>query len=203
MKKITKGLQESLVKLAQPILDRFVGDLANIVAQNEELLLQGGFNTNVLAERVVFNLSCRAGRDLANAAISEGCISFLGYDEDFIFVITSGNHADGGMIDSLSDEAVRGFFESHNIAPISYIQGASLADSYYSSQDVFNYWIEVWNAIDSQVAGLLVWDRDHQIMKPTIPSRLEAAPKLFPLVVAFAPLLLIPITKGLKKLNTL
>jgi len=163
----------------------------NIIAcQNNEIYLQGGINTNVLSGRVVYDLSCRAGRDLADHAISEGCISFLGYNEDFIFIVTRGNHPDGGMSNPLADEAARGFFESHNYAPISYLKGSTISTSYSSSQNRFNYWIEVWNAIDSQVAGLLVWDRDHQVLKPT-PTPTPAPGGLLPVLLMFAPLLLI------------
>ena len=161
----------------------------NIIAgQHDEIYLQGGVNTNVLAGRVVYDLSCRAGRDLADHAISEGCISFLGYNEDFIFIVTGGDHPDGGMSNPLADEASRGFFESHNSAPISYLKGSTISASYSSSQNRFNYWIEVWNAIDSQVAGFLVWDRDHQVMKPSVGP---APGGLLPVLLMFVPLLLI------------
>lgn len=177
------------------------GNYNIIVAQYGELLLQGCTNDEVLAERVIYDLSCRSGRDLASSSISKGAISFLGYDEDFIFAITEGNHSDGGMDNPLEDETSRGFFESHNIAPITYIQGANLPDSYWNSQDKFNYWIEVWNEIDSQVAGFLMWDRDHQVMKPYIEKKF-AVKKSSPLLLAFAPLFMIPITKHLKKIKS-
>jgi len=172
------------------------GNYNLIVCQNEELLLAGCTNDQFLAERVIYDLSCRAGRDLASSAISKGAISFLSYNEDFIFVVTEGAHPDGGMNNPLSDEATRGFFESHNIAPISYINKRDLPASYYDSQNTFNYWINVWNAIDSQVAGFLMWDRDHQVMKPIVtrPARL----KLFPLALMFVPLLMIPALKKFK-----
>jgi len=176
------------------------GNYNIITCQNGELLLQGGVNTNVLSGRVVYDLSCRAGKDLADAAINEGCISFLGYDEDFIFVVTRGSHLDGGISNPMEDQAARGFFESHNYAPISYLRGATISASYYTSQNRFNYWIEVWNAIDSQVAGLLVWDRDHQVMKP---KPIALATGIAPLIMAFVPLFLIPLTKHLKKTKPL
>ena len=178
------------------------GNYNLIACQNGEYLLQGGVNTNMLAGRVVYDLSCRAGRDLGDIAVSEGCVSFLGYDEDFIFVIVGGSHPDGGMSNPLADEVSRGFFEAHNIAPISFIQGRTTADSYYDSQDVFDYWINVWNEIDSQVAGFLVWDKDHQVIKPSVGP---APGGLLPVMLMFAPLLLIPILKSkhLKKLKPL
>ncbi len=171
------------------------GNYNIIAAQNDEIYLQGGVTTNVLAGRVVYNLSCRAGRDLADYAISEGCISFFGYDEDFIFIVTEGSHPDGGMNDPLADEASKGFFESHNDAPISYINKRDLSASYYDSQNTFTYWIKVWDAIDSQVAGFLLWDRDHQVIKPTVGP---VSRGLLPALLMFAPLLIIPALKKFK-----
>ncbi len=167
------------------------GNYNVIVCQNNELLLQGGYNTNVLAGRVVYDLSCRAGRDLGRTAFAEGAISFLGYTEDFWIAYTTGGHSDGGMINPLSDEVARGFLEPHNIAPISYIQGSNPSASYFASQSSFNYWIGVWERIDSQVAALLVWNRDYQILYP----RAGPVGGILPVLLMFAPLLLIPILK--------
>ena len=164
-----------------------------IVCQYDELLLQGGLNTNILAERVVYNLSCLSGSDLADHAVSEGCVSFLGYSESFTLYID--DRVASGQ--ELTDEVARGFFESHNAAPISYINGVSLTDSYWTSQDTFDYWIEVWENIDASIVAELMWDRDHQVMKPFIGER-SITSKISPLVIAFAPLLMIPLLKKFK-----
>jgi len=166
------------------------GDYNIIACQNDELLLQGCVNDDALAGRIVFDLSCRAGRDLGASSIGKGAINFLGYTEDFIFAVTEGMHPDGGMLDPLQDEAARGFFESHNAAPITFIQGGSIDDAYFTSQDTFNYWIDYWEARDSQVAGFLVWDRDHQILHPA-----PVGPGIFPALLMFAPLLIIPLIR--------
>ncbi len=189
----------SVLETQDPILVNIFGHgNYNIIAgQDDEIYLIGCQTDGVLAGRIIYNLSCRSGRDLADSAISKGAIAFLGYNEDFIFIITEGNHPDGGMNDPLADEASRGFFESHNSAPISYLKGATIPNSYWESQNTFNYWIEVWEEIDSQVASLLVWDRDHQVMKPDIGPRPTPA-KLGPLLLMFTPLLIIPILKRFK-----
>ena len=190
----------SAIATQDPILVNIFGHgNYNIIAgQNHEVYLQGGVNDNVLAERVVYDLSCRSGRDLGSSAVNQGAVSFLGYNEDFLFVVTYGDHPDGWMENPLADEVARGFFESHNVAPISYIQGSSIEDSYWVSQDNFNYWIQVWEAIDSQVASLLVWDRDHQVMKPFVSPRAGGGGGIAPLVLALIPLMLIPVMKKLK-----
>lgn len=181
-----------------PILVNIMGHgNYNVIAcQNNEILLQGGYNTNALVGRVVYDLSCRAGRDLGKTAVSEGAISFLGYTEDFWIAYTSGSHPDGGMNDPLADEVSRGFFESHNVAPISYIKGVTIPVSYSTSQKKFDYWISVWEGIDSQVAALLVWNRDYQILHA---GELPPRPGILPFLLMFAPLLLIPVLRKEKR----
>jgi len=95
------------------------------------------------------------------------------------------------MLDPLQDEVARGFFEPHNAAPISYIQGSTTLTSYSASQSHFNYWIRVWEGIDSQIAALLVWNRDYQILYPSA----GPAGGILPVLLMFDPLLLIPILK--------
>ena len=184
---------EQAIATNDPILVNIMGhgsyDL--IACQNNETLLQSGVNDDILAGRVVYNLSCQSGRGLGASAFSKGAIAFLGYSEDFWICYTGGEHPDGGMSNPLADELARGFFESHNIAPISYIQGSTIPASYSASQSKSNYWINVWEQIDSQVAALLVWNRDYQILhyaeEPGAPIG-----GILPALLMFAPLLLIP-----------
>ena len=195
----TRNNFENAIAQQDPILVNILGHgSANLIAcQNGETLLQGGYNTNILSGRVVYNLSCQAGRELGQIAFNEGAISFLGYTEDFWVCYSNGNHSDGGMINPLADEISRGFFESHNTAPISYIRGSTIPASYSASQSKFDYWIRVWEEIDSQVAALLVWNKDYQILHfegevPSVPTGIA------PALLMFAPLLLIPML-GKKK----
>lgn len=178
-----------------PILINILGHgNYNVIAcQDGELLLQGGINSNLLTGRVIYALSCRAGRDLGRTSFNEGALSFLCYNEDFIFVISEGDHFDGGMTNCLEDETARGFFESHNSAPISFIQGLTTLESYYASQEMFSEWIQVWEEIDSQVAGFLVWDRDHQVLHGEDMPRPVVTLGLGFLLLAFLPFIIPPI----------
>ena len=167
----------------------------NITGQHDEVYLTGGVNTNALAGRVVYNLSCQAGRDLGVTAVNEGAISFLGYAENFNFYVTYGDHPDEGMENPLEDETARGFFESHNASIISYINGSTTEESYYASQAAFDYWIEVWENIDSDITANLVWDKYHQVLIPEVGPLGPAPGGIAPLLLMAAPLLLIPLLK--------
>lgn len=188
----TRSNFENAISTRDPILVNIMGhgNYNLIACQNGAVLLQGGINTNILAGRVVYDLSCESGRDLGATAVNEGAISFLGYTEDFFIVLTEGSASDGGMINPLDDEVAKAFFKSHNSAPISFLQGSTISASYSSSQNTFNYWINIWEQIDSQVAAALMWNRDCQILHGG-----EVSPpvggKISPLLM-FLPLLLIP-----------
>ena len=94
------------------------------------------------------------------------CISFLGYDEVFWIVYLGGKE---GLDNPLVDRLARSYFESHNAAPIAYINGHSILDSYQISQNTFNNWIQEWEQKDSQVAAYIMHDRDHQVLIPEVP----------------------------------
>ena len=210
----TKNNFFSTLETQDPLVVNIIGhgNYNLIACQDHEVLLEGGVNTDVLSGRIVFDLSCQAGRDLGSAAVDEGCLSFLGYDEDFWVGFTRGNHTDGGMLDPSNDERSRGFFESHNSAPITYLQGGEIINSYWVSQSTFNYWIGVWEEIDSQLTALLLWNKEHQVMKPTkgeqpdpMPPHWDGTlingglitPGVNPLLF-FVPLLIIPLIKKFK-----
>lgn len=184
----------STIQSQDPLLVNIFGHgwYNGIVCQNGELLLEGGTNDDALAGRVVFDLSCQAGRDLGPSAVNKGAVSFLGYNEDFTFVITD---TPENRANPLLDESARGFFESHNAAPISYIRGNALGNSYYASQDTFDYWIKVWEAIDSEVASILLYDKDHQVMIPLIPPKIETKSNL-PIIACFIPLAILTLKNG-------
>ena len=190
----TRANFEQTISTNDPIFVNIMGhgNYNLIAGQNGETLLQGGVNTNILAGRVVYNLSCQSGRDIGRTAFNEGAISFLGYTEDFWMCYAYGEHPDGGMMNPLEDESSRGFFESHNIAPISYLQGSTIPSSYSASQNTSNYWINIWEQIDSQVAALLVWNRDYQILHFAGEPGAPIVAGIVPALLMFAPLLLVP-----------
>ena len=191
----TKTNFEQAISSQDPLLVNLFGhgNYNLIAGQNSEVYLQGGVNSNILSGRVVYDLSCMAGRDLGRKAFEEGAIAFLGYDESFTLYID--DRVSIGQ--ELNDEVARCFFESHNAAPISYINGSTINNSYYASQKEFNDWIKVWEDIDPFVVAELMWDRDHQILY-SIEGSIIPTGGLFPTLLMFAPLLLIPVMKKRK-----
>ena len=161
---------ENILRTQDPLLINISGH-----GQDNYMTGQGGqpllspANANLMDGRVVYDLSCLSGRGLGPAVVNAGAISFLGYDENFWLV----QMIEGGIANPLNDEFAKGFFESHNAAPIAFIRGRSILRSYQISQDSFNTWIQAWENVDSAdailIAGYLLWDRDHQVLIPPNP----------------------------------
>ena len=167
----TKVNFENVLRTQDPLLVNISGHGAPdyMTGQDGEFLL-GTSNANVVAGRVVYDLSCNSGAVLGPATINTGAISFLGYDVPFWLVHTGGEE---GLANPLGDQFAKGFFESHNVAPIAFIRGRSILHSYQISQDTFTTWIQAWENIDSadavMIVGYLIWDRDHQVLHPPNP----------------------------------
>jgi len=180
------------------------GNYNLIVCQDGKLLLEGGVNDEVLAHRVIYDLSCRSGRDLGDSIISNRAISFLGYNEDFVFDVYASLYYDPNS-NPLDDDRAQPFFDSHNSAPISFIRGSSISQSYINSQDRFNHWINIWSNSEDPIAPAilqdLVWDRDCQVLKPEDiiePPPIVPSFKIGPLLLILTPLLIIPALKNFK-----
>jgi len=184
-----------------------------IVCQDGDLLLQGGLNTNILSRRVVYDLSCLAGAQLGPTAISEGCICFMGYTEEFIFYSSD--------LPPLADNVLRYFMDPVLTCVMSFLAGNSTSVSYTYAQERFDYWIEVLaNSTDRDAPAhisTLLWDKDHHVLYgdgsatitgeiapvvpiPPQPPTLATPP--FPLKYVLVPLALmigIPLLKKAKK----
>lgn len=161
---------ENVLRTQDPLLVNISGHGApdHITGQGGQYLL-GLENANIMDGRVVYDLSCNSGAVLGPATINAGAISFLGYDVPFWLV----HLGEEGLANPLADQFAKGFFESHNVAPIAFIRGRTILRSYQISQDTFTTWIQAWENIDSadavMVVSYLIWDRDHQVLHPPNP----------------------------------
>jgi len=161
---------ENMIKEQDPLLVNISGHGAPdyMTGQNGEYLL-GLANAKLMNGRVVYDLSCNSGAVLGPSTINYGAVSFLGYDVPF-WLVSVGEE---GLANPLEDEFAKGFFESHNSAPIAFIRGRSILRSYQISQDTFTTWIQAWENVDSadavMIASYLIWDRDHQVLHPPNP----------------------------------
>lgn len=87
----TRKNVESVLNKKNPDLVFLNGHGGNdwVAGQDNEVLLKVGENEKFLFGKIVYALACQSGRTLGPASILAGARAFIGYQEDFIFTITS------------------------------------------------------------------------------------------------------------------
>ena len=62
------------------------GSENSIVGQNDETLIEVGDNEHILHSRITYAVSCRCGKNLGPKSVEAGNSTFIGYDDDFVFM---------------------------------------------------------------------------------------------------------------------
>ncbi len=140
--------------------------------QNTEPLLISGENDNLMADRVVYLLSCRVGARLGRTIMEKGGIAFLGYKQDYVLC---GQEP--------GDEYSHSFAECSNAIINALLEGKTPDEAYNAALDKYDEWIEYWRASPSPYAGemikWLLWDRAYLVNYPTM---LAPTPSILPLL---------------------
>lgn len=132
------------------------GDVDVFTGNNKQVLIDQQ-NASWLSERLTYLFSCLTGQQLSQIVIAAGGKAFLGYNEEFGFVVTS-PYIPG------QDLKAEGFQEAGNAITLSLLRGFSIQDAYNSGIKTFDKWISYWyNSIDPLAPLILTWlqsDRD-------------------------------------------
>lgn len=129
-----KAKFQSMVQKQNPefIIFNGHGDIDKIGGHKDEILVQSHKDEKVLCNRIVYAHTCSAAKILGPLAIEEGAISFLGYDEDFIFFY------DPKMISRpLQDETAKKFLEASTEAISSVIKGNTIEEAQKRAKELF------------------------------------------------------------------
>jgi hypothetical protein len=62
------------------------GSKKAVAGQDDEILVCPGVNENIFNNKIIYSLSCSSGKELGPVLVENGAKSFIGYQEDFIFV---------------------------------------------------------------------------------------------------------------------
>lgn len=126
---------------------------------NSEMVLEKGLNEHITQGSVVYAFSCLTSRQLGPATIQAGAISYVGYDEEFVWI------ADGGI---LNDPYARPCMLGGIAPAIALVNGGITGDAYLAGINEFNKQLNEWrNSNDpsaSEVRSSLAWDRDHLVL---------------------------------------
>lgn len=132
-----------------------------VTGHDDEALLVVGKNENLLISKIIYALSCRSGKNLGVKSIQAGALGYIGYDEDFIFVIDENK-----LRMPLEDEIAQLFLEPSNQVMVSLIKGHSIENSHLRSKKAF---IEKARKLigseshNNHLIPWLVWDMQHQV----------------------------------------
>jgi len=134
---------------------------ANTVTGDQNLPLVDKFNVQILTGSIVYAFSCQSAKNLGPLAVSKGVNAYLGYDEDFVFLIDEKSKPE-------QDQTAKNFLNPAMQITYSLINGKTPTSAHQDSQDAYNAIISnlstsETSAEDRQMLPYLVWNRDHQV----------------------------------------
>ena len=152
-----------MLEKRQPLLVFFNGhgNDSQITGHNNEVLLAVGENEELLISKIVYALSCRSGKKLGYESVKKGALGYIGYDDDFIFIIDPDR-----ISDPLRDKTAELFLEASNQVMICLIKGHNIKYSHEKSKKIFlNNARKLINSESEQsyLIPYLLWDMQHQV----------------------------------------
>lgn len=148
------------------------GNHQSVAGQDNEVLLQAHVNDSLLSNKIVYAVSCSSGRTLGKSSVQAGAKAYIGYSEDFIFIIDESK-----ISRPLEDKTARLFLEPSNQVSIAILKGHSAGESHRRSKLVFRKTIEKFLTSDArredkEILPYLVWDMRHQVCLGDTEARL-------------------------------
>lgn len=139
------------------------GDGKNIFGQDDEPIIVKGENDQLLSGKIVYTRSCLSARELGNSAIKRGSRAFIGYAEDFIFMVDRSY-----TTRPLQDKTAELFLEPSNNTVRSLLKGNTAAQANESGKNSFlrNILKLLTSEVrkeDSDTVRYLIWDMKHQV----------------------------------------
>lgn len=137
------------------------GDDGCIRGHNNEILLEAGKNEKLLKSKIIYALSCRSAKKLGPKSIKAKALAYLGYDDDFIFIIDKDK-----VGKPLADGTAKLFLDPSNQIMISLLKGHSVGNSCYRSKRLFRENARRVASSESfyhYLIPYLLWDMKHQV----------------------------------------
>jgi len=163
--KAKRATLESYVKKCQPsflFLNGHGGDDC-IAGQDNEILVKAGMNEKIFQSKIIYSLSCRSAKVLGRKSIEAGAMSYIGYEEDFIFL-----YDDQHRTKIAEDKTAELFLEPAIQVANSLIKENSAGESHKKSKQAFAH--NIRKLLSSQATILeghavryLVWNLQNQI----------------------------------------
>lgn len=139
------------------------GDDKTVTGYDNKPLIEAGKNDQLLQGTVTYAFSCRSGKKLGRKAVESGTRAYIGYDDDFIFMVDESKHSK-----PLQDKTAALFFEPSNAVAIALLKGNTASTSSERSKNMFRQNIRKLLTSESpreekDALPYLVWDMNHQV----------------------------------------
>lgn len=120
------------------------GSETAITGHDNQPLIVKGENEDLLSEGIAYALSCKSADGLGAAAIKAGAKAYIGYSDDFVFVISSEK-----ISRPLEDELANYFMVPTNRVAIALVKSNSAGDAHESSREVLRKIIRKLSSSDT------------------------------------------------------
>jgi len=139
------------------------GNADCISGHENQILLQVNNNEDLLHGKIIYALSCRSARIFGKSCINKGTRSYIGYDEDFMFLFEQDK-----ITHPLEDQTAELFFKPSNLLVINLLKENTSGESFERSQKEFRRNIRKLLASkspqdDKASIPYLLWDMTHQV----------------------------------------
>lgn len=120
-------------------------------------------NANILKEKIVYARSCQSAKKLGVKSIKKGCRSYIGYDEDFVFVT-----GEDRLTRPLHDKTAKLFLEPSNKVVTYLLKSHSSSVANQKSKELYKKSIQKFmlsSALkeEKELTPYLIWDYNHQV----------------------------------------
>lgn len=138
------------------------GNDTTVTGHDNEPLITND-HAEALSSKIIYARSCRSAKVLGRAAVAAGSIAYLGYQEDFIFLIDNDK-----LSKPLEDAKAALFLEPSNLIVIGLLKGHSAAEANNRSKNLFRKNIEQLLTGESLAENIyavrfLYWDMINQV----------------------------------------
>jgi hypothetical protein len=161
-----KATRERFIGTLEKKSPRFVfinghGNEKVVGGHNDEVILQG--SDKAVRDKIIYARSCKSAKELGPQTIQNGATAFIGYDEDFIFMIDESK-----SFRPLQDETAALFLEPSNQTAMSILKGHSVKEADRRSKEKFTRNIQELilkgpSEDDYYAIRHLLWDMRHQV----------------------------------------
>lgn len=155
----------SILKKVDPFFVVFNGhgNEKTITGYDNEPLITADDSVTALSKKIVYARSCSSAKELGKKSVKKGCKAYIGYDDEFVFVIESNK-----LSRPLKDTSASLFLEPANQVVIVLLKGHTVFEANRRSKEMYRknaqkFTTSSATSDEKDLIPFLVWDYSHQV----------------------------------------